>query len=79
MARMDACTTKRHDSWKNMAEIVMNSMKVKSKRIRFNRNTPKGVWDFGMVWEADIYSRASGKDRRPDLERLTGDTMDISE
>ena len=37
------------------------------------------VWDFGMVWEADIYSRSTGKDVRPSLEQLTGDTLDISE
>ena len=42
-------------------------------------NIPKRVWDFGMVWEADIYSLTAGKDIRPALERLTGGTIDISE
>ena len=37
------------------------------------------VWDFGMVWEAEIYSQTAGKDGRPDLEQLTGDMIDISE
>ena len=37
------------------------------------------VWDFKMVWEAEIYSRTAGKDGRPYLERLKGDTKDISE
>ena len=32
-----------------------------------------------MVWEAEIYSRTAGKDGRTDLEKLTGDTKDISE
>ena len=32
-----------------------------------------------MVGEAEIYSRTAGKDGRPSLERLTGDTIDISE
>ena len=32
-----------------------------------------------MVWEVDIYSLNAGKDGRPALERLTGDTIDISE
>ena len=32
-----------------------------------------------MVWEADIYSRTAGKDGRLPLERLTGDTIYISE
>ena len=32
-----------------------------------------------MVWEADIYSHTAGKEVHPSLERLTGDTIDISE
>ena len=32
-----------------------------------------------MVWEAEIYSHTAGKYGRPDLERLTCDTIDISE
>ena len=32
-----------------------------------------------MVWEAEIYSLTSGKDGLPALERLTRDTIDISE
>ena len=32
-----------------------------------------------MVWEAAIYSRTTGKDGHPALERLTGDTIDIYE
>ena len=31
-----------------------------------------------LVWEADIYSRTAGKNGRPALERLRGDTVDIS-
>ena len=48
-------------------------------RIRVHINIPMRVWDFKMVWEAEIYSRTAGKDGRPSLERLTGDTIDISE
>ena len=32
-----------------------------------------------MVWEAEIYSHTEGKDGHSTLERLTGDTIDISE
>ena len=32
-----------------------------------------------MVWELDIYSCTAGKYGHPDLERLTGDEIDISE
>ena len=54
-------------------------IKGKSKRRRVKNNILKRVWDFGMVWEAEIYSRTSGKDGRPALELLTGDMIDISE
>ena len=43
------------------------------------RNAPKCIWDFGLVWECEIYSRTANKDGRPGLERITGDTVDISE
>ena len=32
-----------------------------------------------MVQEADMYSCTAGNGEHPDIERLTGDTMDISE
>ena len=41
---------------------------------------PKRVWDFGMVYESEILSRISrGHDGRTGMERITGDTVDISE
>ena len=39
----------------------------------------KRVWDLGIVREAEIYYCTAGKDRRPALERLTCNTIDISE
>ena len=60
-------------------ESIINIIKGKSKRRRFQMNIPNRVWDFGIVWEAEIYSRTAGKDWHPLLERLTGDTIDISE
>ena len=54
-------------------------MKGKAKRRRFHMNKLKRVWDFGIVWEEDIYFHTAGKDGCPDLEQLTGDTIDISQ
>ena len=36
-------------------ESVIKIVKGKAKRIKVHRNIPKRVWDFGMVWEAEIY------------------------
>ena len=47
--------------------------------IRVQRNIINRVWYFGMVWEADIYSRTAGNDRCPALERLTYDNINIYE
>ena len=76
---MDIHTTEPHYPCQNKAENVINIIKEKSKRRRVQRNIPKRDWDFGMVWESDIHYHTVGKDGRPDPERLTGDTIDISE
>ena len=75
---MEVQTTEPYSPWEK-SEIVIKIIKGKSKRRRVQRNITKRVWDFGMVWEAEIYYRTPGKDGRPDLERLTRDTIDISE
>ena len=76
---MEVRTTNPHSSWKNKAESVINIIKGKSRRRRVQINILRRVWDFGVVWESEIYSRTAVKYGRPDLERLTGDTIDISE
>ena len=44
------------------------------------RRYPKRVWDFGMVYESDILSIISRvHEGRTGMERITGDTVDISE
>ena len=61
------------------AESVIKIIKGKSNRRIFQRNIPKKVWDFGVVWEAEIYYRTAGKNECPALERFTVDIIDISE
>ena len=76
---MEVRTTEPYSPLQNKAESVIKIIKVKYKRIIVHWNIPKRVWGFGMVWEAEIYSRTASKDGRPALERLTGYTIDISE
>ena len=41
---------------------------------------PKRVWDYSLVYEAEILSIiARRKDSEPGLELITGDTVDITE
>ena len=43
-------------------------------------NCPKCVWDYALVYEAQIHTIiARGKDGVPGLEKVTGNTVDITE
>ena len=61
------------------SKSIIKTIKGKAKRRRVQSNIPNRVWDFVMVWEAETYSRTAGKDGCSALERLIGDTIDISE
>jgi hypothetical protein len=76
---IDNRTTEPYSPWQNKAENVIGIIKGKAKRRRIRRRVPKRCWDFGLVWEAEIYCRTAGKDERTALERVTGDSTDISE
>ena len=44
------------------------------------KNVPKRLWDFGLIYEAEMLSRmALRDDRRTGYELVTGQTADISE
>ena len=44
------------------------------------RNVPKCLWDYGLIQEAEVLSiLVCGKDGIPGLEKITGQTIDISE
>ena len=68
LERMEVQTTEPYYPCQNKAESVIKIIKGKAKRIRVQSNIPKRVWEFGMVWEAEIYSRTAGKDGHPALE-----------
>ena len=79
LTRMEVQTTEPYSTLQNKAEIFIKIIKGKAKIRRVHRNTPKRVWDFSMVWEAQIYSHTAVKDGRTSIEYLTGDRIDISE
>ena len=72
-------TTEPYPPWQNRVEGMIKILKRKAKCRRIRMRVPKDVWDFGLVWEADIYSCTSVKDGRNPMERLTEDTINISE
>ena len=79
LARMEVRTTEPYSPCQNKYESVIKITKGKYNRRRVHRNIHKRIWNFGMIWRTEIYSRTAVKDGRPAPERLTGDTLDISE
>ena len=62
------------------AEREIGLLKQRWRRRMADLNVPKRLWDYGLVYEAGILSRvARGQDGRTGIERLAGDTPDISE
>ena len=67
----------------NFAEGVIREVRKKWFRIMVRKNVPQRLWDYGLQWVCDIQNRTSnssrGLDGRCPLERITGETVDISE
>ena len=62
------------------AEREIGLLKQRWRRRMADLQVPKRLWDYGLVYEAGILSRvARGQDGRTGLERLAGNTPDISE
>jgi len=77
--RIKSTFTEPHSPWQNKCENTIGVLSKKLKARRSRRRIPKCVWDYHIVWEAQIYSRTVHKDHSTPLEALTGDTIDISE
>jgi hypothetical protein len=67
----------------NFAEGVIREVRRKWFRVMVRKNVPQRLWDYGLQWVCDIQNRTSnnsrGLDGRCPLERITGETVDISE
>ncbi len=62
------------------AETEIREIKTKWKTRMRENQVPTRLWDYGLVYIAEIQSiLARGEDQRPGLERITGDTINISE
>ena len=64
----------------NYAENVIGKVKQKYRRRKAKLNIPNRIWDYGYVWEAEVISRTvTPTFKRTGIEKITGDTPDISE
>ena len=68
---------------KNPAESVIREIHWKWFRVMFRKKVPNKFWDYGMRWVCEIQQRTHLRSNRIDggipLEKLTGETQDISE
>ena len=67
----------------NFAEGVIREIRKKWFRIMIKRRVPRRLWDYGLRWLCEIQNRTSntarGLDGRCPLEKITGESVDISE
>jgi hypothetical protein len=68
-----------YSPFQNRAELAVHIIKSKWKKLMIKRKILIRLWDFAFVWICEIYSRQSYKGGRTGLEKITGDTVDISE
>ena len=65
--------------WQNKSEGQIRELQYRSKCRMVKTNALASLWDFCIVNESEIMSRMSRGGRRPGLEVLTADSVDISE
>jgi hypothetical protein len=64
----------------NRAELAIRELKKKWRDRVVRLKVPFRLWDYALVYEAEIMSRtARGQSKRTGMERVTGNTPDISE
>ena len=77
--RIRSMFTEPHSPWQNKCENTIGVLRKKVHARRARRRIPKCVWDFHIIWEAQIYTRTVHKGHSTQLEVITGDIIDISE
>lgn len=74
--------TEPYSPWQNEAERDIGDLKTKWDLLRREKNVPSRLWDYGVTDILERRARTARKmkdDWRTPLERITGDTPDISE
>ena len=80
---IDLHTTEPHRHNQSKVEGVIRELRKNWFRTIHRKQVPKRLWDYGLQWVSEVRVRTSSdavdlRNRTP-LERVTGDTVDISE
>ena len=74
------CSIEPHNKKQNKGEQVIGELRQRWRDKCRQKNIPRCLWDFVLVWCAEIFLHTyNAKTQRIGLERLTGDMPDISE
>ena len=71
--------TEPYSHCQNWAEYGIKNFKLKWKSTMQRKGLSPRLWDYGTEHDAELLSRVAPKDVRPPLEKLTGDTINLSE
>jgi hypothetical protein len=67
----------------NFVEGVIREVRKKRFRVMVRKSVPQRLWELRLLWVCDIQNRTSnsaqGLNNRCPLEKITGETIDISE
>ena len=78
--RMRNAEKGRTEKQNHKAEVEIRELKKQWKTRMVERKVPRRLWDYGLVYCAEVRSIISrGDDGRPGLEEVMGHTIDISE
>jgi hypothetical protein len=72
--------TEPYSPWQNKAENSICLLKKRWKQTIARKNVHRRVWDYALVYDAEILSRTTRTERDcTGYEKITGETPDISE
>ena len=70
----------KYSPWQNRAEATIGLLKKRWRQRVTKKNAPTRLWNFALVYDAEILSRTVTKPgERTGYEKMTSDTPDISE
>ena len=75
---MNVRNTEPYSPWQNHCETIIGLLKKRWKQTISRKNVNIRIWDYALVYNAEILSRTTRKEGdRTGYEKFTGDMPDI--
>ena len=76
--KMKIRNTEPYSPWQNRCDMTIGILKKRWKQTIARKNVNQQIWDYALVYEADILSLTMQKEGdRTGYDKVTGDTPDI--